>query len=76
VTCLTLSCNFKEDMKEKKLTKLSSMLDSQFKILHLFGVNKAFQLLKSITKKSLYPMLLKCYHHLHLVIDCEIEFVN
>jgi len=69
VTCLTLSFHFKEDMKEKKFPMLSSILDSQFKNLHLFAVEK-------YNKKSLYPMLLKCYHHLHLVIDCEFEFVN
>ncbi len=27
-------------------------------------------------RKSLHPMLLKCYHHLHLVPNCEIVFTK
>jgi hypothetical protein len=32
------------------------------------------ELLKNMTKKSLHPMLLNCYHHLHLVINYKIGF--
>jgi hypothetical protein len=36
-------------------------------------MNKAFELLKNMTKKSLHPMLLNCYHHLHLVIIIKLD---
>jgi hypothetical protein len=39
-------------------------------------VSKAFQLEKKYDKKSLHPMLLKCYHRLHLVASYEIGSTN
>jgi hypothetical protein len=29
-----------------------------------------------IKKKPLWPVLLKCYHHLHHVVDCDVEFTK
>jgi hypothetical protein len=59
---------------------LSLMLDSQFKSLHLMSLfvwcKQGVSIVEKYNKKSLYPMLLKCYHHLHLLANCEIEFVN
>jgi hypothetical protein len=33
-------------------------------------------IIKEYDKKSLHPVLLKCYHHLHLVPNCEIVFTK
>ncbi len=38
---------------------------------HLLVVNKGRQLLKNMTRKSLFPMLLKCYYHLHPLVEYE-----
>jgi hypothetical protein len=55
-----------------------SMLDSQFKDLCLVSsfVNhkQGIWIVEKYDKKSLHPMLLDCYHHLHLVINYEIGF--
>ncbi len=40
-------------------------------------MNKTFLLLKNMTRrKPLRPMLLKCYHHLHHVVDYDVEFTK
>jgi hypothetical protein len=40
-------------------------------------MSKTILLLKNMTKrKPLQPMLLKCYHHLHHVVDCDVEFTK
>ncbi len=39
-------------------------------------MNETFQLLKSM-KENLYILcFLKCYHHLHYVTNCEIEYID
>ncbi len=47
----------------------SLMLDSRFKRLCLIssfiGHEQNIFILEEYNKKSLYPMLVKCYHHLH-----------
>jgi hypothetical protein len=73
--------SFKKKYEEKKkLTMLSLMLDSQLIFFHLMSsfvcCKQGISIIEKYNKKSLYPMLLKCYHHLHLVTDCEIKFVN
>jgi len=60
------------DVKQEKLTNmLSLMLDPRFKNLHLVssfvGLEGCVSILDEYDRKTLYPMLLKCYHHLHPV---------
>ncbi len=57
-------------MKQEKLTNmLSLMLDPRFKSFHLvssfIGLEDCVNILDEYDRKTLYPMLLKCYHHLH-----------
>jgi hypothetical protein len=60
-------------MKKEAHNMLSLMLDPKFKSLHLVyyfvsqeeGVNIA----NEYDRRILYPMLLKCYHHLHPIIE-------
>jgi hypothetical protein len=56
------------------------MLDTQFKSLQLVSsfVNheQGISIIKEYDRKPLHPMLLKCYHHLHLVPNCEIEYTK
>jgi hypothetical protein len=33
-------------------------------------------IIEKYDKKSLHAMFLKCYHHLHHVVDQEIRFAN
>ncbi len=51
---------------------LSLMLDLRFKGLHLIfsfvGLEECVSILDEYDKETLYPMLLKCYHHLHPMI--------
>jgi hypothetical protein len=48
---------------------LSLMLDPRFKSLHLIfsfiGREEGISIVDEYDKRTLYPMLLKCYHHLH-----------
>ncbi len=45
------------------------MLDPRFKNFHLIssfvGREEGVNIMDEYDKKTLYPMLLKCYHHLH-----------
>jgi len=45
------------------------MLDPRFKSFHLVssfvGQEEGVSIMDEYDKKTLYPMLLKCYHHLH-----------
>jgi hypothetical protein len=57
-------------VKQEKLTNmLSLMLDPRFKNLHLIfssvGLEECVSILDEYDRKTLHPMLLKCYHHLH-----------
>jgi hypothetical protein len=53
------------------------MLDPQFTNLHLVslfvGREQNIYIVKKYDWKSLQPMLLKCYHHLHLVENYDVE---
>ncbi len=40
------------------------------------GSEQGISIGKKNDKKSLHPMLLKCYHHLHLVASYEIGSTN
>jgi len=45
------------------------MLDPRFKSFHLVssfvGQEEGIRIMDEYDKKTLYPMLLKCYHYLH-----------
>jgi hypothetical protein len=60
----------KENVKQEKFTNmLFLMLDPRFKSFHLIfsfvGLEECVSILDEYDRKTLYPMLLKCYHHLH-----------
>jgi hypothetical protein len=56
------------------------MLDPKFKSFFLMssfiGREQCVAIVKEYGKKSLYPMLLKCHHHLHLLVEIESSFAN
>ncbi len=58
----------------------SLMLDPQLKNLRLVfsfvGREQDISIIEKYDQKFLQPMLLKCYHHLHLVVDCDVEFTK
>jgi hypothetical protein len=73
--------SFLKRYKERKAhNMLSLMLDSQFKSLHLLfsfvHYEQNMSIVEEYDKKSLHFIFLKHYHHLHLVANCEIGFVN
>ncbi len=49
------------------------LLDSKFKNLHLvssfIGLEQSKSIVEEYDRKTLYPMLLKCYHHLHPLFE-------
>jgi len=53
---------------------LSLMLDPRFKNIHLIfsfvGWEEGVSIADEYDKRILYPMLLKCYHDLHPMIEC------
>jgi hypothetical protein len=59
---------------------LSLMLDPRFKSFHLvssfIGKEQGVAIAKEYDKKSLYPMLLKCHHHLHHLGEIESSLAN
>jgi hypothetical protein len=56
------------------------MLDPKFKSFHLMssfiGYEQKVAIVQEYDERFLYPMLLKCYHDLHLMIKSESEFAN
>jgi hypothetical protein len=56
------------------------ILDLKFKSLCLvssfIGCEQRVAIVEEYNEKSLYPMLLKCYHYLHLVVRSKSEFVE
>ncbi len=73
---------FLRKFEEKKAhNMLSLMLDTRwFKRLHLvtsfIGREQCVASVEEYDIKSLYPMLLKCHHHLHTLAKSESGFVN
>jgi hypothetical protein len=68
-------------MKKKKThNMLSLILNSQFKSFHLVSsfVDDGQDILitEKYDKKSLHVMFLKCYYHLHHMVDHQIRFSN
>ncbi len=63
-----------KEYEEKKVhNMLSLMLDPRFKNLHLMssfiGLEQGKSIVEKYDIKTLYPMLLKCYHHLHSLFE-------
>jgi len=56
------------------------MLDPGFKSLCLvfsfIGSEEWLSIIEEYNRRSLYPMLLKCYHYLHPMVESKIECVN
>jgi hypothetical protein len=40
------------------------------------GHKKGLNIIEEYDRRSLYPMLLKCYHYLHPILELEIECVD
>jgi hypothetical protein len=61
--------------KRKAHDMLSLMLDPRFKTLHLvssiIGHEQGKAIVEEYDKKSLFSMLLKCYYHLHPLVEYE-----
>ncbi len=62
---------FKENLK-KKDHNMFFMLDLRFKNLRLVssfvGQEEGVSIVDEYDRRTLYPMFLKCYHHLHPMI--------
>jgi len=58
--------------KKKAHNMFSLMLDPKFKSLHLvssfIGREQGVSIVEEYDNKSLYPILLKCHHHLNLLV--------
>jgi len=65
----------KKNEERKAHNMLSLMLDPRFKILHLvsslIGHEQEKAIAEEYDKKNLFPMLLKCYYHLHPLVEYE-----
>jgi hypothetical protein len=65
---------------KKNHNMLSLMLDPTFKSLHLLSSLIGYEQDKIVVEKydrsSLYPMLLKCHHHLHLLLESKSGIAN
>jgi len=71
-----LILSFLEDIEKEKLKH--AFIDIRFTIKKFsFGVcEQNISIVEEYDKKSLHSILLKHYHYLHLLVDCEIGFVN
>jgi hypothetical protein len=73
--------SFLKKFEEKKAHHmLSLMLDPRFKSLCLvssfIGREQGVAIVEKCDSKSLYPMLLKCHHHLHPLAKSKSVFTN
>jgi hypothetical protein len=71
IQVLDSSLSFLKKCEERKAhNMLSLMLDLRFKTFHLMssliGHEQCKAIVEKYDKKSLFPMFLKCYYHLHL----------
>jgi hypothetical protein len=57
--------------KKKTHNMISLMLDPRYKSLHI-----VFSFVEEYDRKSLYPMLVKCHEHLHLLVRSETNFAD
>jgi hypothetical protein len=65
--------SFLRKFEEKKAhNMLSLMLDPKFKsfclVSSFVGQEESVNIVDEYDRRTLYPMLLKCYHHLHAII--------
>jgi hypothetical protein len=65
--------SFKKKIENRKAHNMFLMLDPGFKSLCLVssfvGQKEGVNIVDEYDRKTLYPMLLKCYHHLHLMTE-------
>jgi hypothetical protein len=56
------------------------MLELRFKSLHLISFyivhEKSAVIVEKYDNRPLYPILIKCYNHLHIVLEFEIGHAN
>jgi len=66
--------------KRKAHNMLSLMLDPRFKTLRIMssfiGCEQVKAIVEEYDKKSLFLMLLKCYYHLHLLVEFARDVVD
>ncbi len=66
--------------KKKTHNMFSLMLDPRFKslcfVFSFIEREQGVAIVEEYDRKSLYPMLLKCHHHLHPLAESESVFVN
>ncbi len=62
-------------MKKERPINFFKMLDPRFKTLHLVSsfidCEQGKAIVEEYDKKSLFPMFLKCYYHLHPLVEFE-----
>jgi len=73
--------SFLKNYEERKVHNMDYlMLDPWFKSLRLVssfvGREQVISIVKEYDQKSLQPMLLKCYHHLHRVKNYDIKSIE
>jgi hypothetical protein len=72
--------SFLKKYEKKPHNMLSLILDLRFKNLCLvssfIGCEQQVTIVEEHNERSLYPMLLKSYHHLHPMVGFENEFVE
>jgi uncharacterized protein YktA (UPF0223 family) len=77
---LNFFLSFVKRYEKKTHNMLSFMLDPKFKSFHLMfsfiGCEQGVAIVEEYDEGFLYPTLLKCYHHLHLVIKSKSEFAD
>jgi len=65
---------------KKTHNMLSLMLDPRFKNFHLafsfVGCEQGISIVEEYDQKSLQPMLLKCYHHLHPMKNYDVDSIE
>ncbi len=71
---------FSKYEKKTSHNMLCLMLDRRLKNLHLIfyfiGHEKNVSIVEKYDKQSLYPMLLKCYHCLHPIVESKVGCVD
>ncbi len=66
--------------ERKTHNMLALMLDPRFKSFHLMfsfiDHDQTITIVEQHDTMSLYPMFMKCYYHLHPLIEFDIGFAN
>jgi hypothetical protein len=45
-------------------------------VFSFIGCEEGMNIVEKYYKWTLYTMLLKCYHYLHLIVDSEVGYAN